>query len=93
MYFVDQPVLAIFTINYVTLFSLILEWSNWPRKDWNEQMQIIINEIALMFTVYHLLLLTEFVASVEVRMILVGNSALFLITSNVIIFLGFYLGP
>ena len=46
-----------------------------------------------MIMVYHLLMLTEFVSSVEIRMILIGNSALFTMTSNVFIFLSFYLGP
>ena len=74
------------------MFSLIVEWWNWPLKDWYEQVQVIINEIALLFIVYTLYCLSEF-TEINTRMVLVGNSVMFIILMNVVMFASFYLFP
>ena len=43
--------------------------------------------------VYHLFCLTELTSSVEIRMILIGNSVLINMTLSVLVFVGFYVGP
>lgn len=90
--FLKFPSFAIMTFNQITLFSLIVEWWNWPLKDWFEQVQVIINEVSILLIVYTLFCLSEF-TEVSVRMVLVGNSVLIIIFMNLIMFTSFYLWP
>lgn len=92
IYLARYPYFVIISFNYVTLFSLMVEWWNWPRKDFFEQAQVILNEITLLLMCYHLFCLTEFV-DVTIRMLYVGNSVLITIILNLVIFVGFFIVP
>lgn len=92
VYLTEYPYFTIITFNYFTLLSLIVEWWNWPRKDFFEQAQVILNEITLLLMCYHLFCLTEFV-DVTMRMLYIGNSVLIMILLNLVVFVVFIVVP
>ena len=92
IFLLDQPYFALLVLNQAVMFSLQIEFLWLPLKDRVSQIQVIVNELTLLFMVYNIICLTEIVP-IHIRMFQIGNIILVSIVASSLLFILFYAGP
>ena len=65
VFMVDKPYFVIFTFNFTTLFYISTQLYLSPHKEYIENVRILLNEITVLFVVYHMFCFTDFVQDIQ----------------------------